>query len=218
VSLTFDCRYRYTGGFALDVAFTADDGVTALFGPSGSGKTTIVMLIAGLLRPVDGRIVIGDGLVVDTSAGRWTPAERRGLGVVMQDNLLFPHRSVESNLRYGERRRGNERFPFDRVVSVLELTPLLDRRPETLSGGEARRVALGRALLSGPRMLLLDEPWTGLDEPLRDRITAFLERCFETWSLPTLLVSHDRSLVDRLAAKRVDVQHGRVTPGDHDAA
>jgi molybdate transport system ATP-binding protein len=208
--LSIDCRYRYRDGFALDVAFEVGAGVTALCGPSGSGKTSVLSLVAGLRRPAEGRIVIGDAVVVDTSKGVWVPPERRMVGMVFQDSLLFPHRTVGWNLRFGLRRRPDARFGFDRVVKVLELGELLDRRPATLSGGQSRRVALGRALLSGPRLLLLDEPWTGLDEPLVERITTFLERCLESWSLPTLLVSHDRGKVERLSSATVRLRGGRV--------
>ena len=211
MAMQFDCRYQYRGGFTLDARFEAGDGITAVFGPSGSGKTTILMLLAGLLKPQRGRIVLHGRVLVDTSQHLWAPPHRRAIGLVFQDSLLFPHRSVRENLMFGHKRRPtDDRFSLDHVVDVLELRELLARYPATLSGGEARRVAIGRAVLSGPRLLLLDEPCTGLDEPLRDRVTALIERCAAEWSIPMLLVSHDRRSVQSLARRVVEIEAGGV--------
>ena len=137
--------------------------------------------------------------------------QRRGVGLVFQDRLLFPHLSVEGNLRYGWKRRAREgRMDFEHVASVLELTPLLQRGTAHLSGGERQRVALGRALLSGPRLLLLDEPLAALDDALKGRIMPMLEQIAATWEIPTLLVSHDAAEIERLARQVVRMESGRV--------
>jgi len=159
------------GSFRLDASFQIDGTVTALFGRSGAGKTTILKAIAGLWHPSAGRISLGDDVFFD---GRHKPlaAHRRGLGVVLQSALLFPHMDVRHNLLYAKP-GGSDRF--DNVVDMLNIVDLLDRMPRHLSGGEAQRVALGRALISEPRLLLLDEPLTGLDEARRDAVLPFLE-------------------------------------------
>jgi molybdate transport system ATP-binding protein len=208
--LHFDCRHRYPSGFALEACFEAGDGVTALFGPSGSGKSTALGLIAGLLRPQQGTVRLGDTVLVDTRAGVCLPPERRRLGFVFQDHLLFPHLTVRQNLRYGLRRRPCRAIDFARVVQVLEIGALLDRRPEALSGGQRQRVALGRALLRGPELLLMDEPLTALDEGLKERILTYLERAVAEWRVPTLFVSHDQADVRRLADEVVVLEGGRV--------
>jgi len=217
MSVSFDCRHRYGDGFALDAKFDAGDGVTAVCGASGSGKTTVLMLVAGLLRPADGRIALGGRVLVDTAAGVWVPPHRREVGVVFQDALLFPHRSVRANLTYGLERRPARPLDFDHVVEVLELGGLLGRRPGTLSGGQARRVAIGRALLRGPELLMLDEPWVGLDEPMRDRVVALVRRCIAEWRIPTLLVSHDRRFVRAMADQVVELAGGRLRKESGDA-
>lgn len=215
MSLTFDCDFtrptqdRDRPGFHLTLAFTAGEGITALWGPSGSGKTTTLQLIAGLLAPERGRIELYDRVLTDTAQRITLPPEARHIGVVFQEGLLFPHLSVEHNLRYGERRRGGNaggvEVTFERVVAVLELGELLTRPPATLSGGQARRVALGRALLCSPRLLMLDEPLTGLDDELKAKIVAYLERVRSEWRIPMLLVTHDRSTVERLGAAVVEM-------------
>lgn len=222
--LSFDCDHRYGSGFTLRTKFTAERPVTALFGPSGSGKTTILESIAGLIRPDRGRIAFGDRTLFDSAAGVALPPEQRGAGVVFQDQLLFPHRTVERNLRYGERRRSafdpasdpaaasTPAPPIDlaRVAEILELTPLLNRRPAQLSGGERQRVALGRALLSRPDFLLLDEPLAALDESLKLRILAYVERIVATWRIPVLFISHSQTEVRRLAEWVVLIEGGEV--------
>ena len=206
------CTHRYPTGFSLDVEFRAEHASTALFGPSGSGKTSVLSMIAGLRQPDAGRIVLEDRALFDSAARVNLPPERRRIGYVFQDHLLFPHRTVEGNLRYGLRRAGRSahRIEFDRVVRVLELRPLLTRYPRNLSGGERQRTALGRALLSQPELLLLDEPWSALDDALKHRVLAYLERVQAEFALPTLLVSHDAAAVRRLAAWVVVLDRGRV--------
>jgi molybdate transport system ATP-binding protein len=209
-TLSFQCRHRFDSGFELDIAFDTDDPVTSLFGPSGAGKTTVLSMIGGLLRPRQGQIRLGSRVLVDTSRGVCLPAERRSIGFVFQDHLLFPHLSVEANLRYGLRRRVSGAIDFRRVVEVLELGGLLRRYPQTLSGGERQRVALGRALLSGPELLLMDEPLAALDAALSSRILTHLERVVREWNVPTLFVSHGQAEVRRLAGRVIVIEQGRV--------
>lgn len=218
--LSFQIRHRFAAGFQLDLAFEMTHRFTALFGPSGSGKTTILALLAGFLRPDAGRIQLGDRTLVDTSAGVCLAPERRHVGVVHQDSLLFPHMTVEGNLRYGERRNGGARaIEFRRVVDVLEIGPLLVRYPRNLSGGERQRVALGRALLSNPEILLMDEPLAALDAPLKLRILGYLERVVAEWDLPTLFVTHAQAEVRRAAQWVVVIHQGQfVGAGPPDEA
>ena len=211
--LSLQCVHRFGGGFAIDAALATTARVTALFGPSGSGKTSILYMIAGLLRPQSGSISLGDRIWLDTKRGIDLKPERRRVGFVFQDHLLFPHLSVERNLMYGRRRRPNHPHTIQpaRVIEVLELGELLGRYPRNLSGGEKQRVALGRSLLSGPELLLLDEPLAALDEGLRDRVLTYLERVVAEWHVPTLYVSHNASEVRRMAEHVVVLEAGRVT-------
>jgi molybdate transport system ATP-binding protein len=209
--LTFRCRHQYASGFALDAAFEAGDGVTALLGPSGSGKTTILLLIAGLLSPSRGHIQLGEHLLLDTEQGFCLPPEQRSVGVVFQEHRLFPHLNVERNLRYGQKRRPARETDFTEVIEILELGDLLPRYPATLSGGQRQRVALGRALLRGPELLLLDEPLVALQRELQDRILAYLERALAAFRIPTLLVTHDAAIARRLAQQLVLGEDGKIT-------
>jgi len=180
-------------GYSLEAAITSHGRVTGLIGPSGSGKTTILSALTGILRPVSGRIGAPGGQVYfDSARGVDVPVERRRLGVVFQDNLLFPNLNVHDNLLFGYRRTppDKRRMQPEEVFSLLDLGALLERSPAALSGGEARRVAIGRALLTSPVMLLLDEPLTGLDGPLRDRVLAYLLRLKQELSIPMIFVSH----------------------------
>lgn len=205
---------RRLGTFDLDVAFTAPaDGITMLFGPSGAGKSSILAAIGGLSRPDAGRIAVADRLLFDSAAGVDIPPQRRGIGWVHQDARLFPHLPVEGNLRYGQRRaRGTHRIGFDEVVEVLAIRSLLGRRVATLSGGERQRVALGRALLSQPALLLLDEPLAALDAPRKREIIGFIARLRGRFGLPMLYVTHDREEVRALADHVVHLAAGRVVP------
>lgn len=200
-------------GFALEAAFAMPEtGVTALFGPSGCGKSTILAAVAGLLRPDAGRIALGGAVLLDTARGVFVPPEARRCGVVFQDARLFPHLSVEGNLRYGLRRAPREAAgpAFDEVVDLLGLAPLLARRPAGLSGGERQRAALGRALLSRPRLLLMDEPLAALDTPRRAEVLPFLARLRDAARLPILYVTHALDEVDALADTLVLLEAGRV--------
>ncbi|MCU0791885.1 MAG: ATP-binding cassette domain-containing protein [Opitutaceae bacterium] len=197
-----------TGAFelALDLHFSAP--VTGLFGASGSGKTTVLEVIAGLRRPDAGQVFI-DGRVVWGCRGKVdTPPSRRGVGYVPQDGALFPHLTVEDNLRYGLRGGGPS---WAKVAEVLGVGDLLGRRPVTLSGGEQRRVALGRALLAGPRLLLLDEPMAGLDAPLRERLLPYIRRTRDEFGVPMIYVSHDADEIVALCDEVVCLERGAVT-------
>lgn len=196
---------RRLGDRDIAVAFTADAGLTALFGPSGVGKTSVLNMIAGVLRPDRGRIVVAGEVLFDSAAQIDVPPERRGAGYIFQDGRLFPHRRVRANLLYGARRAAGVGVSFDDTVALLGIAPLLDRWPATLSGGEAQRVAIGRALLSGPRFLLMDEPLASLDRARREAILPVIERVRDELRLPILYVSHDAVEVDRLTRRRIDM-------------
>ena len=200
-------------GFALNVAFEAPTpGIVALFGRSGCGKSTTIDLIAGLLAPDEGHARLDDTTLFDTSVGSSVPAEKRRIGYVFQDSRLFPHFTVAGNLRYGLKRARDveERIGFDEVVALLGLKSLLVRRPHQLSGGERQRVALGRALLSQPRLLLLDEPLASLDVARRDEVLPYFEVLRDRLSIPMIYVSHQFDEVLRLATHVVLLDSGRV--------
>ena len=208
-------RSRLSERFTLDVAFRfdfdAERPVAALFGPSGCGKSTTLALIAGLLSPDFGRIELDGIALVDRVAGTLLPPERRAVGLVAQDGLLFPHLSVGGNLAYAERRcRGRAHAARKEIVDVLELAPLMPRFTQTLSGGERQRAALARALLSGPRLLLLDEPVSALDESARWEALALIERVTRRFAVPALVVSHQSSEVARIAPQTARMADGRV--------
>lgn len=198
-------------GFALEVDFVAPAGVTVLFGRSGSGKSTVVNAVAGLLRPERGRIVVGGEVVLDSAAGRMVPLHRRRMGYVFQDGRLFPHLTVRQNLLYGRWFAGRAAEPeLARIVDLLGIGALLERRPGALSGGEKQRVAIGRAILSNPRLLLMDEPLAALDEARKAEILPYLERLRDEVALPILYVSHSLAEVARLATTVVVMEGGRV--------
>ena len=204
-----DARFAGTvGGFALDVAFDIPaHGVTGLFGPSGCGKTTILRCLAGLTR-LPGRLSVDGALWQDDPA--FVPPHRRAIGYVFQEASLFPHLSVRANLLYGQRRAGTDALAVDDVVHMLGIAALLDRAPGTLSGGERQRVAVGRALLSQPRLLLMDEPLAALDRATKEEILPYLERLRDTLSIPIVYVSHDLTEIERLADTLVLVERGRI--------
>ena len=202
------------GRFTLDAAFEVPaTGITGLFGPSGCGKTTILRCIAGLHRLADGHCAVNGDVWQDGPLFR--PAHRRPVGYVFQEPSLFPHLSVERNLLYGAPHRrppqaGNGTIGYGEVVELLGLSGLLGRAPQNLSGGERQRVAIGRALLSQPRLLLMDEPLSALDRATKDEILPFLERLHGSLSLPMLYVSHDMAELERLADTLVLMESGRV--------
>lgn len=211
--MTLSVRLRHRlGAFALDAAFEAPPGVTVLFGRSGSGKTTIVNAVAGLIRPDAGRVACGDRVLLDTDRGIGLRPHRRRIGYVFQEGRLFPHLTVRQNLAYGAwfAPKGAPREDMGRVVEILGIGDLLGRRPGALSGGEKQRVAIGRALLSAPRLILADEPLASLDEPRKAEILACFERLRDEVRVPMLYVSHSASEVARLATTVVALEAGRV--------
>lgn len=211
MSLSVALRHGYPG-FTLDVAFEAPMGVTALFGRSGSGKTTVVNAVAGLLRPDAGRVAVDGAVLVDTARGAWVPPHRRRVGYVFQEGRLFPHLTVRQNLRYGRWFAGGRAGADEaHVVELLGIGALMDRRPGALSGGEKQRVAIGRALLSAPRLLLMDEPLAALDEARKAEILPYLERIRDEAQVPVLYVSHSVAEIARLATTVVALAAGRVT-------
>jgi len=203
---------RQLGSIGLSVAFNADRGVTALFGVSGAGKSSVIEMLAGLMRPDAGHIHLDGEALFDHARRIDLPPHRRGIGYVFQDHRLFPHLTVRSNLRYGERFAGPRRpvADFDTVVQLLGLEALLDRRPGRLSGGEKQRVAIGRALLARPRLLLMDEPLAALDRARKAEILPYLERLCTTLNLPVVYVSHALEEVIRLADTLVVLERGQV--------
>ncbi len=198
--------------FSLSVSFEVPPGITALFGPSGSGKTTVINAVSGLLKPDAGRIILAGEPIFDTSLRINLPPHKRRLGYVFQDGRLFPHLSVEKNLLYGQRfALQDEPGPsLESVSELLGISSLLQRAPGGLSGGEKQRVAIGRALLSRPRMLLMDEPLAALDEPRKEEILPYLERLRDQTDIPILYVSHSVAEVARLATSVVLLDKGSV--------
>jgi molybdate transport system ATP-binding protein len=210
--LEIDIEHRLAD-FALDIHFLAGRGLTALFGRSGAGKTSVVNAIAGLLHPLRGRIVMDGSVLLDTDRGVCVPTHLRRVGYVFQEGRLFPHLTVRQNLLFGrwfapnrERRATN----LDAVVDLLSIAPLLDRRPGRLSGGEKQRIAIGRALLASPRLLLMDEPLASLDARRKDEILPYLERLRDEARVPIVYVSHSIAEVTRLATTIVMISAGRV--------
>lgn len=211
--MTLSVRVRHGfAAFSLDVAFEAPRGITVLFGRSGSGKTTIVNAVAGLLHPREGRIEVDDRILFDSGSGLFLPPHRRRIGYIFQEGRLFPHLTVRQNLRYGTwfAPRRARREDFARVVELLGIGHLLHRRPGSLSGGEKQRVAIGRALLSAPQLILADEPLAALDEARKSEILPYFERLRDETTVPILYVSHSASEVARLATTVVALEAGRV--------
>src|SRR5437868_14994047 len=203
------------GDFRLDAAFDSTGGLTALFGRSGAGKTSLVNAIAGLIRPARGRITLDETVLTDTERGVFVPARRRHIGYVFQEGRLFPHLTVKQNLLYGRwfaRERRNTARPgeVEHVVDLLGIGDLLARRPANLSGGEKQRVAIGRALLAHPRLLVMDEPLASLDEARKAEILPYIERLRDEFAVPIVYVSHAIAEVARLATTMVVMSEGRV--------
>ena len=199
--------------FEIDVEIAVEaSGITALFGQSGAGKTALVNMLAGLLKPDRGRIAVAGQVLFDAARGIDLPPERRRLGYVFQEDRLFPHMSVRANLDYGARRApaAERRIGLDQVVDVLDVGALLQRRPRTLSGGEKQRIAIGRALLANPRLLLMDEPLASLDAARKNEILPFIERLNAEFAVPIIYVSHSAEEIVRLADTLVLLSNGRV--------
>jgi molybdate transport system ATP-binding protein len=201
------------GNFNLSVSFKgAESGVTALFGPSGAGKTSVVNMVAGLMRPDSGRIAINGHCLFDSTRGIDRPPEKRRIGYVFQDGRLLPHLSVQANLVYGMHRTPVKRrfVELDQVVGLLGIGHLLRRRPAKLSGGEKQRVAIGRALLTSPALLLMDEPLASLDEARKAEVLPFIMRLGREFEIPILYVSHALDEILKLATQMVMMENGRV--------
>lgn len=210
MSLSVALHHRFPG-FALDVAFEAPPGLTALFGRSGSGKTSVINAVAGILRPDQGRISADHAVLLDTSKAINLPPHRRRLGYVFQDARLFPHLTVQQNLRYGRWFAPKAPGPdFEQITDLLGLQSLLQRRPTALSGGEKSRVAIGRALLSNPALLLMDEPFAALDDTRKAELLPYIEALRDRTKTPILYVSHALPEVARLATTLVVLDHGKV--------
>ncbi len=199
-------------GFSLEVTFDSAGGITALFGRSGAGKTTLINIIAGLIHPDGGRISVDDQVLFDSHQGINLPPEKRRLGYVFQEPRLFPHLTVGQNLKFGSRYAVASPQPvtFDRAVDLLGLEHLLKRRPGLLSGGEKQRVAIGRALLAGPRLLLMDEPLANLDPARRDEVLSFVETLHHGTNIPIVYVSHNMEEIIRLADTAVLIAEGKI--------
>ena len=211
MTLRVDLHHSF-GDFDLDVSFSAPSGVTVLYGRSGSGKTSIINAVAGLLRPLAGRVSVDDWVLLDTDRNQWLPSHRRRLGYIFQEGRLFPHLSVRKNLLYG-RWFAPSKSPqedIDRIIEMLGIGHLLNRRPGALSGGEKQRVAIGRALLAEPRLILADEPLASLDEARKAEILPYFERLRDEVSVPILYVSHSAAEVARLATTVIALHDGRV--------
>ncbi len=234
--IQFQCQFRYPSGFELDARFESTSPITALVGPSGSGKSTILSLIAGLLRPKSGTIQLGESVLVDTTKNVFVAPEYRNMGLLFQDNCLFPHLTVKRNIEYGATRnrrggRGRERnrdgdsnedrdsvrdgdknvpASLSQIIETFELGDLLQRHPAQLSGGQAQRVALARALAANPRLLLLDEPLTAVEDSLRNRIAERVVQISRDFDVPVLLVSHNREFVSGLTDCLIEIRAGQV--------
>lgn len=204
---------RQLGTLALKADFACRaSGITAIFGRSGAGKTSLVNMLAGLLKPDRGRIALAGETLFDSTAGIDVPTERRRLGYVFQEGRLFPHLTVRGNLTYGLKRvpKHERRIELEQVVALLDIEALLERRPSALSGGEKQRVALGRALLANPKILLMDEPLAALDQPRKDEVLPFIEQLRDEMALPIVYVSHSMQEIVRLADTLVLMSEGEV--------
>jgi molybdate transport system ATP-binding protein len=212
MTLAVDISHRL-GDFAIEAKFESAGRLTALFGPSGSGKSTLINVIAGLIRPSKGRITVDERVLVDTEAGIFVPMHKRRIGMVFQDARLFPHMSVAGNLRYGRwfTPAADRYANIDSVIDLLGIGHLLERRPAKLSGGEKQRVAIGRALLASPKLLLMDEPLASLDEARKAEILPYIERLRDGTKIPIVYVSHSIAEVARLASDVVVLAQGKVT-------
>ncbi len=205
-------RHRQ-GNFTIEADVRLDGPVTALFGTSGAGKTSLLNIIAGLVRPDEGRVVFNGEVWCDTAAKIFVPVHKRRIGYVFQEGRLFPHLSVRSNLMYGRwfRKERNARIAAEEVIELLGIGHLLERRPGNLSGGEAQRVAIGRALVSDPDLMLMDEPLASLDAARREEILPYIEKLRDRFHLPTIYVSHARNEVERLANEIVTLDAGKIS-------
>lgn len=208
MSLVIDMRHD-AGAFRLEARLEIGAGLTALVGRSGAGKTTLLNVVAGLARPTSGAVALDGETLSDASTGTWVPPHRRRIAYVFQEPRLFPHLRVKGNLLYAHD-RATSSLRVDDVISLLNLSPLLGRATSTLSGGEQQRVALGRALLSSPRLLLLDEPLAAIDQPHREAILPYLDRVRVDHAIPTIYVTHTWSEVAGRADRVVELEAGKI--------
>jgi molybdate transport system ATP-binding protein len=214
--MSFDLAVeKKLGKFHIAAAFKAGPGITALFGPSGAGKTSLLNMIAGVLRPERGHISVDGETLFDSEKRVDLKPNQRRVGYIFQDARLFPHFTVRGNLLYGYKRTTSaQRYAEpDHVIDMLGIRHLLDRRPASLSGGEGQRVAIGRAILASPRLLLLDEPLASLDEARKEEIFPYIERLRDELHIPMLYVTHSKNEVERLAASVIPLVEGRVLKG-----
>jgi molybdate transport system ATP-binding protein len=208
--LAVDINLRQ-GAFTLNAELDCWSSALGIFGPSGSGKSTLIRTIAGLTKPDNGYIELNGDVLFDSSTGVWMPPHLRGIGVVFQDARLFPHWPTEKNLRAGcADAESSGLFSFDHIIKLLELRPLLERSVQNLSGGEKQRVALGRALLAHPRLLLMDEPVSGLDAGLKEQILPFLARVHRELHLPCIMVSHYLPEILQLTDRLILMKNGKI--------
>ena len=218
--LDIKCQHRFSDHFEINIDLACEVRAMAIFGPSGSGKTTMLSTIAGTFSPSIGKVFLDDQTLLDTENRSCLPSEKRSIGVTPQHSMLFEHMNVCKNLEYGmpKNRKWKRKssiickreIKFDEVVEILELGKLLERYPANLSGGEQRRIAIGRALLSQPRMLILDEPLSALDENLRLKILVYLKRVIENWHLPTIIITHSKAVVHALADNVIIIDNGHI--------
>ena len=217
MELLFNLKKKF-GAFSLDINYSASGNRTGVFGPSGSGKSTLVNLLSGLEHPDNGFIRLDDDILFDSESHINIPPERRRIGIVFQHSHLFPHLSVKKNLLYGYKRcvHENRKITIENIVDVLQLGKLLNRNISRLSGGEKQRVAIGRAVLSNPRLLLMDEPLSGLDDKLKFQIIPFLKNTCELFNIPYLFISHSmlemRIMTDRILPVHNGHTDGSITP------
>jgi len=199
--------------FELDASLQLTQRVNAIYGPSGSGKSTLLSIIAGITQPDSGRIMIDDECLFDSQARINKPIHQRRIGLVFQDARLFPHISVEHNLSYALNFTPvqKQHFQLKQIVELLEIGQLLNQRPHQLSGGEKQRVALGRALLSSPRLLMLDEPLASLDERLKSQILPFLKKVADEVKIPMIYISHSMEEILKITDNIIDIQHGKIS-------
>lgn len=212
MNLKFACQHAYPAGFILELSFQTERLCTVLLGPSGSGKSTVLAMIAGTLLPKAGRITIDDQVVFDSQQGIRIAPQHRGVGCVFQQPHLFPHMTVLENLRFGKRWRTSQgtAIDFDRMVEMLEIQDILERRPANLSGGEKQRVAMGRALASGPRLLLMDEPVAHVDLELRMKVVGYLQELVDEWEVPVIYVTHSPQEASSFAGEILKIRDGRL--------
>jgi molybdate transport system ATP-binding protein len=209
VKLVLDNVRVRLGDFALEISAELSGGITGIVGPSGAGKTTLLDVVAGIRRPTTGRVLMNDAVLSDAAQRLFVPTQQRQIGYVPQDLALFPHLSVRRNLLYGRNGGENSIVSVTHLTSVLEIESLLERSVEQLSGGEKQRVAVGRALLASPKLLLLDEPLSNLDAKLRAQILEFFRRIHSEFSIPMLFVSHQGGEIETLCHSVIALERGR---------